>query len=310
MPLKWDNKIILAKIEVTEGTDAVPTGALNAMLMTNVSFTPMEGQEVTLDYELPYLGADASIPAALTGRLKGKVWLAGSSVLGTPPAWAPLLRACGVAQVVNAGVSCVYNPISDVMDSLTWHFWTEGTRYTYIGSRGDATLVFPAQGLPYIEVDILGLFVDPSETARAVPVLTGFKPPVLVSKANTPTFTVNAVPLVLRQFTLSLNNKVEPRLLVPTEQIVIPERADMMKAQVEAVPLGTFNPFALAKNQTKMPVTITHGTAVGNRFTLSCPSVQLKRTASFALVQKLIEWPLEGAVLPTTGNDQWTLTCT
>ena len=34
--------VILAKIETVSGTDAVPTGAANALLISNMNITPLE----------------------------------------------------------------------------------------------------------------------------------------------------------------------------------------------------------------------------------------------------------------------------
>lgn len=36
MPLKWNRKVLLAKIETVYGTHAAPTGAANAVLATSV----------------------------------------------------------------------------------------------------------------------------------------------------------------------------------------------------------------------------------------------------------------------------------
>jgi hypothetical protein len=310
MPMNWKSKIILSKIETTYGVDSVPTGALNAMLMTNVTFDPMEGDDASRDLEQPYLSAQEEIPVGLRGRLKGRIELAPSGSLGVAPSWGPMMRACGVAQVVNAGVSVIYNPISNNMESVTNHMWIEGTRHVFVGSRGNLSMQWTAQAVPYFEIDMLGLFVDPSEVARPTPTLTGFQPPVVVTKANTPVFNINSVPMVARSMRLNFNNVVDPRLLVGSESIIIPDRKDLFSCQVEATPLTTFNPFALAKQRTRVPISIVHGTVAGKIATLSIPSAQLKRPKTPKDAQNIYEWPLELIPLPVSGNDQWTLTLT
>lgn len=309
-PINWESKIILVKTEVTEGVDAAPTGGANAFLMTNVSFVPMEGDDVSRGLELPYLGAESTVPNALRGRLKGRVELVPSGTAGLAPKWGPMLRACAVAETVVAATSVTYNPVSTGHESVTIHFWIGGTRHVLTGARGTANLRGAAQGIPVIEFDLLGLYTPPSETARAVPDLSGFQSPDLVSKAKTTLFTVNAVPLVLRDFALNLGNKVEPRLLVPTERIIITARADSFSATVEAVPLTTFDPFALAVAQTRVAVALTHGTVAGRIVSLAIPGAQVKRLSGFENQQKILEWPLDLTPLPVTGNDQWTLTLT
>jgi hypothetical protein len=310
MPINWKSKVILAKIETTYGVDAAPTGALNAILMTNVSFSPMEGEDVSRDLELPYLAAQPMIPVGLRGRLKGRVELVPSGSLGAAPGWGPMLRGCAVAQTVNAGVSVVYNPISTAMESLTLYFWIGGTRHVLTGCRGDAVLSVKAQGLPYFDFDMVGLWSIPTETAPAVPTLTGFQTPVVATKANTPVFTINAVAMVMRDAVLSLNNQVEPRLLIGSESIIIPDRADAFKCRVEAVPVSTFNPYALANAQTQVAAALTHGTTAGKIAALAIPRLQLKRLSGFENAQNILEWPLEGVPLANAGNDQWSLTLT
>src|SRR5690606_38948214 len=138
--------------------------------------------------------------------LRGKVELVGSGTAGTAPAWGPLLRACGVSETIVPATSVTYQPITNAQESGTLHFWIGGTRQIVKGVRGDARFRFPAQGIPYIEFDLTGLYGDPAEAAPATPTLTGFQKPVIVTKTNTPTFTINAVAMVLREFSLALNN--------------------------------------------------------------------------------------------------------
>ena len=51
--------VILAKIETTRGVDATPTGA-NAMVVSNVTITPLEGDEAEHDYVRPHFGNSGS----------------------------------------------------------------------------------------------------------------------------------------------------------------------------------------------------------------------------------------------------------
>lgn len=309
-PIKWKSKIILAKIESSYGVDPTPSGAANAMLMTNVAFQPMEGDDVSRDLEYPYLSAQAMIPTGLRARLRGQVELVGSGTAGTAPAWGPLLRACACAETIVGATSVTYNPISDSHESVTVHFWIGGTQHIVKGCRGTATLRFAAQGIPYVEFDLLGLWTAPSEQTRATPTLSGFQKPVIVTDANTPTFSINSVDMVLREAVLNLGNQVEPRLLVNSESIVIPDRAESFQARVEAVAVSSFNPYSLANAQTAVAVSLVHGTSAGRIATLAMPGAQLKRLSGFENAQNVLEWPLELIPLPSSGNDQWTLALT
>ncbi|WP_048646604.1 phage tail tube protein [Nitratireductor soli] len=310
MPIKWRSKILLAKIEAAYGVDSAPTGGANAILATNIVLTPMEGQDVSRELELPWLAAQATIPAGLHVRLQFRVELVPSGAAGTAPAWGPLMRACAVAETVTPATSVVYNPVTDGHESVTIHFWIGGTRYVARGSRGTAVLRFTAQAVPYLEFDFRGLFAVPSEQARPTPTLTAFLKPDLVTSAKTPSFEIGAQPFVMRSFALDLGNAIEMRFLVGSETVLITDKAESAAAQVEAVPLSTFDPYTAAQDQTSLAVELVHGTVAGRIATLDIAAAQLQRPAGLENAQDVLEWPLRLVPLPVAGNDQWTLTLT
>lgn len=312
MPIRWRSKILLLKLEASYDTDPLPAAA-NGILMTNVALRPMEGQDVSRDLELPYLGAQELMPVGLHCVLTGRVELVPSGVAGAAPAWGPLLRICGCGQTIDLGVSVTYNPISDNHESGHIYFWLGGTRHKIAGVRGDAVFRLNAQGLPYIELTLTGLYRGVSEEARINPTLTGFKRPRVVTNANTPDFSIDGVDLVMRSFSMALRNQVEPRLLVGREEIVITDRAEQISTQVEAVPVTTFNPYAKAdaeEGASLVECEIRHGTAAGYIATLTAPACQVQRPTGYANEQNVAEWPLVLNPLPVTGNDQWTLVLT
>jgi hypothetical protein len=98
MPLLARRRTILAKIETTYGTDSVPTGAADAVLVRNLEITPMEQDLAGRDLIRPFLGSSEQIPAAIRAMLSFEIEIAGSGTAGTAPAWGSLLRACAFAQ--------------------------------------------------------------------------------------------------------------------------------------------------------------------------------------------------------------------
>lgn len=309
-PIKWRSKIILFKLETTYATDAAPTGAADAILATEVRLTAMEGNDVSRNLELPYLAAQATIPAELHAKLSFRVELAPSGTAGVAPPWGSLLRACAVAETVEADTSVTYNPISTGHESGSFYMWIGDTRYVITGARGNCMIQLSAQGIPYLQFEFTGLFTQPSEQARATPTLTSWQKPQLASSANTPTFTLDGTDLVLRSFELNLGNAVENRFLIGAETIVITDKAESIQCTVEAVPLTTFNPFSLAAAQTEVEAEIVHGVGVGKVATLNIPAAQVQRPQGLENAQDVTEWPLRLVPLPTAGNDQWTLALT
>ncbi|MGD9767970.1 MAG: phage tail tube protein [Pseudolabrys sp.] len=309
-PIRWESKVLLAKIESAYATDPTLTGAANAILATEVELRPMEGEDKERNLDRPYMGAQPSLLSGIRSVLTFNTELQGSGVAGTAPAWGPLARGCGMAETIVALTSVTYNPISSAMESLYFKLWIESTLYALKGSRGTAQLTVNAQGIPVIRWTFTGLFVPASEGAPASPTLTGFKDPLLATTTNTPTFTVNGVALVMRDFSLDLGNDVQPRLLIGRDEIRIVNRREQINCVVEAVPVSTLNPYTLANAATLVPLSLVHGTVAGGIITVSAPKCQIRRPTGLQNNQNITEWPLQLAPMPNAGNDQFTIALT
>lgn len=309
-PIKWKSKIFLAKIEAGYGVDPTATGAENAILATNITLAPMEGQDVNRDLELPYLGTQGTIPVGLYSRLSFNVELVASGTKGLAPAWGSLLRACAVSQTIVADTSVTYRPVSDNHESARLEMWIGPTRYVLKGARGTCTFRLNAQGIAYLEFVLTGLFTVPSDVARPTPDLSAFAKPRVVSDANTPVFTIDGDDFVMRNFSLALGNDVQTRFLVGDEKIVIVDRSEQIAVQVEAKPMADFNPFQMALDETLIDVEIQHESAAGRIITLTAPTSQLQRPAGLANAQNVAEWNLSLVPQPFAGNDQWSLVLT
>lgn len=311
-PIKWKSKIILVKPEATYATDPVPTAALNAMLLTDVQLQPMEGEDISRNLERPYLGAQEELATALRVVLTGSFELVGSGTPGVAPPWAPMLRACGVAEVVTVGTSVEYTPVSDGHESVVAHIQIGPWRHILLGGRGTATFTLNAQGIPVCRVTMTGLFVLPADQARPTGInLSAFQAPDIVTKANTPTFKIGELPFIMRSFELNLACDVQPRMLVGFEGVIIVDRNETLTATVEGVPYGTYNPFQIARDRTKAPVVIEHGMVAGRKVKIAVGQAQQRRPSGIENNQNIAEWALAFIPLPTdAGNDQWKITLT
>ncbi len=310
MALKWRNKILLFQIEAAYGIDPAPTGANHAFLATDVQLSPMEGNDVSRELETPYLGAQPTIPTELHRRLTFNVELVGSGAAGIAPGWGPILRACGCAETIVPNTSVTYNPVSDDHESGTFYIWIDTTLFRLSGSRGTANMSYTAQGIPYLQFEFTGLYSQATETPRVQPDLAAFQKPLVASDFNTPTFTMNGADFVMRSCMLNLGNQVEPRFLINAENILITDRVDVLQTTVEAVPLTNFDPFTLAREQTTVPIVLSHGRDAGLISTLNVPTAQIQRPQGLESAQNIVEWPLRLVPLPTAGDDQWTLVLT
>lgn len=311
-PKKWNKKLLLAKIETTYGTDAAPTGAVNAILSTNVRLSPMEGQDVSRELELPYMGAQGTIPTELHRKLAFNVEATPSGIAGTAPAWGILMRGCACAEVIDAGVSVTYNPVTDDHESITLYINVDGTLFKLTGARGTCTVRVNAQGIIYLEFEFTGLYSAATETPMATPDLAAqiAARPKVASTVNTPAFSISGVDLVATSFVLALGNQVETTFEIGYDAVEITDKSETIETSVRAVPLTTLDPFALAEAMSEEEVILTHGTTAGRIITLAAPAAQFQRTQNLDNDKNITRWPLRLVPLPVAGNDQFTMTLT
>ncbi len=309
MPLYWKKKTLLAKIETTYGTDSVPTAAANAILASNVTLAPMEGEDVSRNLERPYFGGSPVIPVGLHVTLTFDVELQGSGALGTAPGWGPLLRACRVAQTISAGAKVEYTPVTDAIESVSIYMAIDTNRHVVLGSRGNCVFTLNAQGIPVMRFSFTGLFAIPTTQAVVSPVLTAFLSPDVATTTNTPLFTIGAVPMILRNWEFNLGNDVQRRFLIGFDGVLIVNAEERLKATVEAPGLATYNPFTIANAQTLQAIALTHGTVAGRRVKFTMGQAQQLRLSGYEINQDIAEYPLEFVPQPTSaGNDQWKIT--
>ena len=307
-PLRWASKTILVKPETVYGTDAAPTAA-EAILATDVEFSPMEGTDESRNLELPWLGGDAKIPAGLHGILTFSIELVGSGTAGTAPAWSAVARACALAEIITAGASVEYRPVSVGHESVTVHFYIGSTKHALVGVRGTAVVQIETQKIPHLRVTLTGLWRKPLKAPPPTGIsFAAWKDPQLATSKNTPVCKLGGISLVTRSVNLDLGNDVQGRFLLGDESILIVDREESIAAVVQAVELDVLNPFDLAEAQTLSALEIQHGTTAGRIVEIKAPTCQMGRLSGYQQNQKIVEWPLSLAPRPTAGNDQFTIT--
>ncbi|UVK45369.1 hypothetical protein BPNPMPFG_000899 [Mesorhizobium sp. AR07] len=269
----------LLKMETVEGTDATPTGLANFIQLSDVTFTPMAGDEEARNLMQPKLGHQG---VYLTGnyiQAQFSVEMAGSGVLGTPPAWGPLLRSCGFAETITVATDVQYDLVHDNFESSTLYWNEDKVRHIALGVRGTATLSFIPKKIPRFQFTLKGLEGTITDTALPTVDRSMWIDAVPVSKAVT-TMSLHGWPAVSESLNLDLANQVVPRHLIGKENVAITDRQATGTTVVEAKTLATINWFAIAKAHTKGPLALTHGNVVGNRVGVTADAIQIGRPAS------------------------------
>lgn len=254
---------LLAKLETTYGTDSVPTGAANAVLLQEAEVTPMDAERVERPIIRPYFGARPFVLAGKRVRIAATVDLAGAGAAGDVPAFGPLLRGCGMAQTIDPGVAVDYEPVSGGYESLTMYWNADGTQHRALGARGTWSVELRANSFPRLRLEYTGFFTAPTAVALPAVTLTAWKDPRPVGFVDTPVLTIDGFNAVAESFSYSHGNAVTYRDLVNKREVQITGRTPTASVSIEAPALASKNFFALAESQAAVAVVVQQGTAAG-----------------------------------------------
>ncbi|HEY9081342.1 phage tail tube protein [Magnetovibrio sp.] len=307
MPLKWRKKVILAKTETVYGTDPVPTGAANAIMISDVTINPLEGDNASRGLVRDTLGSEPTIPVGTHVSCEFSVEIAGAGAAGTAPAYGPLLRACAMAETITALTDVQYDPVSSGEESATLYFNNDGNLHPLLGARGNVTIELAANQIPHFKFRFIGLWSDPVAAALPTPDFTAFTTPIPVNNANTPTFTVHGYSGVMANVKFDLGNVVKHRDLVNSESVNFGDREAKGSTSFEAPALGTKNFFTIAKAATLDAVQVVHGLTAGNIVQFDAPKVQIQ-SPKYSESDGISMLDMSLNVTPNTGDDELKIT--
>lgn len=299
-------RIITAKIETTYGVDATPTGA-DAVLIRNLDVTPVNTEFVSRELVRPYLGNFDDIPVATSVNCSFQVEIAGSGVAGTAPAYSGLLRSCGLAETINAGVDVRYSPVSEAFESLSLRINVDGIEHIIIGARGSVSFDLVVKDIPVMNFTFTGLYGGVTDLAAVTPTYAGYITPEGVNAVNTSGFSVHGFAGLLQSISVDLANSVVFRTLVGQETVELTDRRMSGNLVIQAPLTAEKDFFEISNQGTLGAVTVTHGIIAGNTVTLSMPTVQLK-SPTYQDSDGIVMLSMETMILPTqAGNDEFEL---
>lgn len=311
MPLLARKKVLLAKIETTYGVDPTPTGAANAILVSNITMTPQEADFADRNLVRPYLGRSEQLPAGIRALVEFEVELAGSGAAGTAPGWGVLMRACGHSETIVASTSVTYAPISAAFESATMYFNLDGVLHKLTGARGTFSLSMKVKEIPKLKFTFTGIYNTVTDTAAPTPTYTVFQKPLPVTNTNTTPFSLHGFAAVMSELSLDQSGAIAHRTLVGgSEAVLITDREPQGSITIEATTVASKDWWTIAKNATLGALAITHGTAAGNKVALNSSNVQLTKP-SYAELDSVQMLQMGMNYIPsTTGNDEYSLVVT
>lgn len=286
MPRYIRNTVILAKVETTAGTDASPAGASDAVLVSAMTITPLDANNVNRDLVRGYFGGSEQLVATASVKCSLTVELAGSGTAATAPQWGDLLLGCAMAESLLATPNRVeYTPISSSLKTLTIYYHDDGVLHKLLGCMGSVKLNAKIGDRPTLVFDFIGLDGGISATANPSPTLSAWKTPPTMAKANVVDITLGAtyatgaltggVVYPSTGLTLDLGNSVQYVPLLSTERIDITNRESVGQVELDLTAAQEVTFMATVKANTTQSLALTVGLSAGNKIIIHAPAVQL-----------------------------------
>jgi hypothetical protein len=308
------NTVILAKLETSEGSDPTPTGAANAILVSDVTITPLKANNVSRDLVRGYFGNSEQLVGTANVEVGFTVELGGSGTAATPTAWGPLLQACGFAQTIGASW-VAYDPTTTfgASSSLTIYYHLDGVLHKLLGARGTFSMAMGMGERPVMKFTFTGKDGGVTAVANATPTLSAYRAPLVITDANTGDLTLGVTyatgansggtAYTSKGLQIDIGNSVQFQPLLGAESVILSNRLVSGKVSLDlsAAQVASFHTDVKANTTTTLG--FTHGTSSGNIIVLYAPVVQRINPGVEDLNgQALSTYDL--IVSPSAGNDE------
>lgn len=301
---------VLAAIEAVAGTFVVPTSA-QAIEVSDVTLTPLEGDEVEQGIVRPYFGASESTLVTEYRKIAFSVAFAGVGTKGDLPGWSSLLRACGVSATNTpapaADANTVFAPITDGIESLSIYAVVDKALYKMAGARGTCKITVDAKQIPKMQFEFTGAFV-PVEELGAMPAVlySAFQRPLGVNKANT-TATFAGVAVATSSFQFDVGAQVVKQDLINVDTTEITGRNSTGSITFRNTSTAEKDWIDLARKGEKVPLVIKHGQGATNTVSITVPRAQVgKPTFADQDGIQMITVPFR-CIPSSSGNDEWSI---
>jgi hypothetical protein len=308
------NTLITAKIETAPGTDATPTGAANAILVTEASITPLDAKNIDRNLLRSYFGGSEQLVGPASIKLSFSTELAGSGTAATAPAWGALLQACAVAEGLLATPARVeYSPVSTGLKTLSIYYYDDGVLHKLLNVMGNCTLSAKVGDRPMLKFDFIG--VDGGiATGSDTGTYAAWKKPVAMTKANVIDIALGVsyatgaltggTPYSSSGIELNFGNAVDFDALLGEETVDATDRNSTGSTELKLTAAAEVAMMANVKGNITQSLGMTIGTAAGNKIILFAPAVQVLNPKKIDRNgRRMIGYDLR--FVPVAGNDEW-----
>lgn len=311
MAKSMKNMVLLAKTESVPGTDAVPTPALNSILVRAMTPQVINAEFVERNNIRGFKGNFGSLSVGVHRAFQFEVELAGSGAAGTAPKWGPPLMACGFSETILAATSATYQPVTTGETTVTLYGYLDDLLFKMTGAKGTVSFDLNPKGIPVMKFGFMGVYS--AATAPGFPtgsVFTGFQKPLTVGHVNTPTFSFFGFPAVASALSFDMANDLVFRDLIGASGPASPNRKPKGSATIELPSNAVANFGEIARLGTEGAIQLVHGVTPGNIVTFDAPRAQISSAPTISNENDIAMLGLQFSLNPNAGNDELVITVT
>jgi hypothetical protein len=263
----------------------VPTGANDAVLVTDMSITPLDAQNIDRKVVRGGFGASEQLVGPASVKISYTVELAGSGTAGIAPQCGKLLRACSVAEhVLEDPPRVEYLPVSEEQESIAQYYYDDGVLHKVLGAAGDFSMSAKAGEIPKLMFEWTGLDGGVA-VANAVGNYSKWKKPVPMTKANVIDITLGATYeageldggtlYTSTGLDMKAGNQVQFDPLLSQETTDVVDRESTGSVELQLTAAEEVAMAAKVKANETISLAITIGLTAGNKVIFFAPRVQL-----------------------------------
>ncbi|TVU88312.1 hypothetical protein FQP89_18840 [Vreelandella titanicae] len=304
MSMKTNRRAMRFALEsdYNDGT-TTPEAATDAILMREITVTPLSGSNIARNFVRPYYGNSPQAPGEKHVEAVVEVELNTSGALGTPPPWGKLLRACGWSEVIEVGERVIYSPVSENEDSGVFFCNVDGNLHKGRGARGTPAFTVNAENMPVIRFTYRAL-ISPV-TAEQLPnvTLSQWRAALAVNSLNTEPLQFMGATVPFNQFSLDMAGQVIHNKIVGSNNIEITGRSPSGQLSIEDPGVSVVDYFAMSQNAQTGPLTLIHGKTPAERIEIIQKKVGIE-SPTYSDQDGIQMLSINYMPEPTEGNDE------
>jgi hypothetical protein len=294
------NRLLLAKVETTKGTDAVPVVGTDAIRIKTGKITvptDIKRRSVVKQTmgELPHLIGNQ------TFQLDIEVELKSSGVAGTAPEVGTLLKGCGTAETIIAVTSAAYAPLSIIANhkSLTLYWYEDGQLFKLLGAVGKFSFDAKIGEAGGFKFSFMANYVLPTVVACPTGAVYQSAAPIVVSASD---IINDGAVIKVGSFTFDDGAVIQHHLTTGGDEFVFSNRSPKIKFGKDSI--STAAEWSALTAGTNAALSATFGSVAGSRLVLTAPVARRETVANAARGERPT-LDLSYGLYESTGDDQY-----